>query len=311
MAPKSVLPSPWIGLATAVALWPAAAGSQTSGRDNTEISVNYVYASQLGIGSYEIGGLSVDVFTLPLSITLPLVSGLGLEPPVDNAEDWRIRFKFAPSYGSFEFKANDPEFGRIRIRQHTLAFTPGIELIAPVTDIWSLKPFVDVGVGKIIASSGEGAGDENGFVTYTTGLRSLVDVPAGDYAFAFGNGVIFAGNDEIGGGGTENYWAIETGVQARRSLGFSLADLGIGDPNYGGVRPEAGLYFIHYYFPKALQFSRFRHDPLEVSNQFEFGLTLGSATPWELFWISDPKIGVSYIFGDDLDVLRINFGFPF
>lgn len=48
-----------------------------------------------------------------------------------------------------------------------------------------------------------------------------------------------------------------------------------------------------------------------MSNQFEFGFTLGSATRWELFWISDPEIGFSYIFGDNLEVLRITFGFPF
>lgn len=292
-------------------LWPNAGWSETSDGGNTTISVNYVYASQLGIGSYDIGGLSVDVFTLPLSLTRPLASTFGVVPPVDNADDWRVRFKLAPSYGSFDFKANDPEFGKIRIHQQTVALTPGAELIAPVNDVWSVKPFVDAGAGKIVASSGDGAGDKNVFVTYTAGLRSRVDVPAGDYALAFGNGVIFAGNDEIGGDDSENYWAIETGVQARRTLGFSLADLGLDGPRFGGVRPEAGLYFIHYYFPKALEFSRFRDDPLKVRNQFEFGFTLGSATPWELLWIADPRIGASYIFGDDLEVLRINFGFPF
>jgi len=291
-------------------LWPNAGWAVSSGQDNTKVSVNYVYASQLGIGSYDIGGLSVDVFTLPLALTLPLDSTFGLAPPVDNAEDWRIRFKLAPSCGSFYFKAKDADFGKIKIRQHTAALTPGVELIAPVNHMWSLKPFADVGAGKIVASSGDGSGDENAFITYTTGLRSLVEVPAGDYSFALGNGVIFAGNEEFGEGG-DAYWAIETGVQVRRTLGFSLANLGVDDPDVAGVTPEAGLYFIHYYFPKSLEFSRFRDDPLEVSNQFEFGLTLGSATPWELLWIANPKIGVSYIFGDDLDVLRINFGFPF
>ena len=58
-------------------------------------------------------------------------------------------------------------------------------------------------------------------------------------------------------------------------------------------------------------FSRFRDEPLKVDNQFEFGATLGSATPWELLSISNPRIGASYTFGDDLEVFRVNFGFPF
>jgi hypothetical protein len=75
--------------------------------------------------------------------------------------------------------------------------------------------------------------------------------------------------------------------------------------------PEVGIYFIHYYFPDPLLFSRLRDVPLEVNNQFEFGLTLGSATPWDFLKISNPQIGASYIFGDNLDAFRLNFGFPF
>ena len=41
----------------------------------------------------------------------------------------------------------------------------------------------------------------------------------------------------------------ETGVEARRSLGFTLQDMGVADPDYADVTPELGLYFIHYYFP--------------------------------------------------------------
>ena len=77
------------------------------------------------------------------------------------------------------------------------------------------------------------------------------------------------------------------------------------------MTPEGGLYFIHYYFPRSLTFSRFRDEPLEVRNQFEVGFTIGSATQWEFLSIPNPQIGAGYIFGDDLKVFRINFGFPF
>ena len=309
--PKRCFACQCLSVAALLGLCSSVAGAQSSGQDNTTITVNYVYAAQLGIGTYDIGGLSVNVFTLPLSTTRPLSGIFDLGPAADNAEDWRIRFKFAPSFGSFDFEQTDPDFGKIDIQQHTLAFTPGLELIAPVNDIWAIKPSMDVGLGKIISSSGAGAGDENYFVTYTAGLRSLVELPAREYTFALGNGVIYAGNSELGGSDSEAYWAIETGIQVRRSLGFSLADIGFDNPNDAGAVPEVGIYFVHYYFPDPLLFSRFRDVPLEVNNQFEFGLTLGSATPWDFLKISNPQIGASYIFGDDLDAFRINFGFPF
>jgi hypothetical protein len=66
----------------------------------------------------------------------------------------------------------------------------------------------------------------------------------------------------------------------------------------------------HPEFPAVLGL-HLRKAPLKVRNQFEFGLTLGSATPWELLWVADPEIGPSYIFGDELQVFLINFGFPF
>jgi hypothetical protein len=51
--------------------------------------------------------------------------------------------------------------------------------------------------------------------------------------------------------------------------------------------------------------------PLEVSNQFEFGISVGSATPFKLWILENPRIGVSYRFGDGLTGVRVNFGFPF
>lgn len=279
--------------------------------DDTTIRVNYVYASQLGIGSYSIGGLSVKTFTLPFSVLRPWSAVFDLPPPIDHNDDWQVRLEFAPSFGDFHFKVNDPEFGKIDIRQRTFALTPGLEVIAPVNDIWALKPLARVGLGKIVTSSGRGAGDDNFFVTYTAGLRSLVEVPIGRYTAALGNGIIYAGNNELGGSDSADYWAIETGLELRRSLGFRLGDLGIGALGSADVIPEIGIFAIQYHFPDPLQFSRFREAPLEVRNQLELGLTLGSATPWTLLSFSNPRIGVSYIFGDGLDVFRINFGFPF
>ena len=36
-----------------------------------------------------------------------------------------------------------------------------------------------------------------------------------------------------------------------------------------------------------------------------------SAAPYEFLWFSNARIGAGYVFGDGLQVWRINFGFPF
>ncbi len=296
---------------------PAAGQAVEAG--NERVNVNYVYASQLGIGTYDVGGLSVDVYTLPLGLDWNFGRDLDLEAPARESKDWALEFNFPISYGRFHFVGTNQNTGATAdITQQTLALVPGIALRAPITDSWRLKPFIDIGVGSVANTQGNVAGEPVGppdsrfFLIYTAGLSSLYEIPFGLYTFAVGNGVTFAGNSDVGSGAfTENYWAIETGLELRRSLGFRLGQAGLSNTGVADIEPEVGGYFIHYYFPDPLTFDRPGDNPLEVDNQFEFGVTFGSATDWELLTIRNPRIGASYLFGDDLRVFRVNFGFPF
>ena len=49
-------------------LWQTPTEAQTT-MENGNVTVNYVYAQQFGLGGYDIGGLSVQVYTLPLPYT--------------------------------------------------------------------------------------------------------------------------------------------------------------------------------------------------------------------------------------------------
>ena len=75
--------------------------------------------------------------------------------------------------------------------------------------------------------------------------------------------------------------------------------------------PDVGVSFLHYYFFPSAKFSLPGQGPLEVSNQFEFGVSVGSAKPTRLWIFENPRIGVNYRFGDGLTGVRVNVGFPF
>jgi len=90
-------------------------------------------------------------------------------------------------------------------------------------------------------------------------------------------------------------------VEVRHPLGFDVK----------GFVPDVGVSFIYYYFFPSAKFSLPGESPLEVSNQFEFGINIGSATPTKLWFLNNPRIGVSYRFGDGLTGVRAQFGFPF
>jgi hypothetical protein len=279
------------GLAVLAAIVPVAAHAQLD-EDNTEVTVNYVYATQLGIGGYEVGGLNVQVFTLPLSHTFDLDRDdmlLG-----DGERAWRLQVSAPVNLGVYEFSATDTDGSNVSDELNTLSVIPGAELQIPMNRNWTLKPFVNAGLGRGLKSDAQTA-----FI-YTVGVRSVVEQPLGDYTLMVGNGLIYAGN-KVSGGASEDYSVIETGLGIRRATGFEM----------WGIEPELGLYGIYYYYPKPLEFLRYRQSPLRVRNQFEIAMSLGAAEPFEIGPFVDPRIGLSYIVGDDLEVVRINFGFPF
>lgn len=277
--------SPFHALAFLVATAFSAAAWGQSASDNREVTVNYVYAVQLGIGGYRVDGLDVKAFSLPLAHTFDL----------DMPSDWRLKVKAPVSIGIYDFEATDTDGSNVSAYQETLAVIPGLELEIPATDLWTLAPFGNFGVGHGLRMQRQYA------YIYSAGINSRIALPWRGNTVSIGNGVAFAGNATFGRGDGENYVAIRTGLDFRRPTGLRLFD----------QNTDIGLFAIHHYYPRPLVFKRFLKTPLTVRNQIEFGVSVGSPEPFEIFGIENPRLGVSYITGDGLDVFRINFGFPF
>ena len=273
------------GLGALIAACCAGTARAQANNQNRTVTVNYVYAAQIGIGSYDLSGLSVRIFTLPLSDTFDVGPNGG----------WRLKVKLPINLGLYDFNAVDVDGTRISVHQQTLALIPGVELQIPVTDQWTLKPLADFGAGRLLQSPGTAA------YIYSAGVKSALTLIRGTWNLTLGNAVIYAGDQAFGNGGGERYLVTETGIELRRSLGIDI----------GGFRPDLALYGIGYFYPNELEFTRFLQEPLRIRNQIEFGVTLGSAEPFQLWTFQNPRIGIGYVFGGGLSVLRVSFGFPF
>lgn len=253
---------------------------------NTTVNVNYVYAASLGFGGYSVGGLTANVYTLPLSDTFHDV-------PEDG---WAIKALLPVQVGFYDFNATvDGE--KLSVSQQSLTVVPGAELQIPVTGRFVVKPFAQAGVGH---SFGAGSGNPDAWV-YLAGLRSVAEWHVGDYSLSVGNGAIYAGDATMGPGFGEHYVALQVAGEVRRPLGFKI----------GNWTPDIGVYVAEYYYPSPLQFSRFLHSPLRIDNQNEIGFSIGSAEPFKLLWLDNPRIGAGVVFGGGLDVYHVTFGFPF
>ena len=279
--------APRIAATVAISLTLAARHSQAQTQpQNTTVNVNYVYAASLGFGGYALGGLDANVYTLPLATTLDNL-------PVDG---WSLKLMLPVQLGLYTFKGAYQDV-RFNISQQSISAVPGAELQIPLTDRLMLKPFAQGGIAHSF-----GAGDQNPDAwIYLTGVRTVTEWHTGDYTLALGNGIVFAGDNTIGPGFSEHYVALQVGGEIRRPLGFKL----------GQWAPDLGLYAADYFYPVPLAFSRFLKSTLEVRNQNEIGFSIGSAEPFKLLWLSNPRIGAGFVFGGGLNVYRISFGFPF
>jgi len=188
---------------------------------------------------------------------------------------------------------------------------PQAELQIPLRRWWTVKPYVAAGVGRTFNSSATVEGDpmaefhvaEESVFLYAAGIGNLFEFQLQDYMLSIGSRLAAAGDAVIGPSTSPNttFGTLQNGLEVRHPLGFDVK----------GLVPDVGVSFIYYYFFPSAKFSLPGESPLEVSNQFEFGINIGSAKPGKLWIFNNPRIGVSYRFGDGLTGVRAQFGFPF
>jgi hypothetical protein len=283
--------------------------------EDVDVRVNYVYATQFGFGGYEVGGLRVGVYSLPIGFTFD-----------DVLADWDLQLDLPVTYGRFRFSDSVVEDGQrvtLRTETNTIAAEPLLQLDIPIPALpgFRVSPLAAFGFGTTFSSekSVEEGGvrqslpsDEDVFYTYQVGLSSVYLHRWHDFTFAFGNAFIYAGNATFDGEPddvVEGYGTYLTGVEARHPLGFQIADF----------IPDVGVFFVYHLFTPGLEFTRIGETALEVDQIFEMGGTIGATDTSEIHWLpgflnralNKFSIGVGYQTGEELDGFRITFGYPF
>jgi hypothetical protein len=130
---------------------------------------------QFEFGSYDVGGLSVNVFRVPV----PHTFALGPEE-----EAWRLVLTGYLGYGHFSFETR--VFGPKITASEDFAFVlPQAELQIPLRQGWTVKPYVAAGLGGTFNASaaieGQPGGQlhvDEGFTSlYAAGISNLFEVP--------------------------------------------------------------------------------------------------------------------------------------
>jgi hypothetical protein len=289
----------WLGLGLVLLgalAGPAQDAAAQADSRTIEAQVNLPYVLQYGFGTYDVGGLSVYTLRVPV----PHTFALGPE------EAWRLVLTGYPGYSHASFETH--VFGpKVTASQDFAFLLPQAELQIPLRRGWTVKPYVAAGLGGTfngsVAIEGQPGGhlDEDFIALYAVGISNLFEVPVQDFLLSVGSKLAGAGAVPISQSGSQGFGTLQNGLEVRHPIGFRVKDL----------VPDVGVSFVHYYFFPSAKFSLPGQRPLEVSNQFEFGVSFGAAKPATLWIFENPQIGVSYRFGDGLTGFRVNFGFPF
>jgi hypothetical protein len=217
-------------------------------------------------------------------------------------EAWRLVRTGSLGYGHLSFETR--VLGSTLTASQDFVFVlPQAEIQMPLQRGWTVTPYMAAGLGRTLNGSVQPAGhlDEGLVSLYAAGISNLFEVPLQDFLLSFGTKLAGAGDALIGQSGSEGYGTLQNGLEVRHSIGWRVK----------GLVPDVGVSFVHSYFFPSAKFSLPGRRPLEVSNQFEFGVSVGSAKPATLWIFENPRIGVSYRFGDGLTGVRGTFGFPF
>jgi hypothetical protein len=265
----------------ALAAGETAAAADTLSVDEKE-EFNYAFATEVGSGVYEISGRTLQVYRLPLSYTFRTTE--------DTRRGWRLTFPL--TFGFFNFNAEDIIDNGLRENVATVSLVPGVDFLIPVTRNWVLTPHAEAGYVW------DRSGDADAAV-YSTGVRSRADFAAGLFDLGLGNGLTYSLVDPKSTSGLDSMVIFETALDASHLLS--------GD---GTNRADYDLYFVN-----RLYFTDSEH-PFPVSggtrvlSQYEVGVTFGSRDGLKVWKIPLPRVGIGYLFGNDLSVIRLVLGLP-
>ena len=242
---------------------------------------NYAFATQIGSGIYDISGRRLQVYSLPLSVTF--------RSSEESQAGWR--FIYPMTFGFIDFNEEDILQSGLPENVSTFSLVPGVEFLVPVREHWLLKPFVQAGYVWDRSGDADAA-------TYSAGLHSRFDFKGGDFDFVLGNGLTYSLVVPSSQPGRDSMVAFETAFTANHLFGQGT-----------GSKADYEPYLVGRVYFGGLDEPLTSESPASLA-QVEIGVTFGSRETVKIWKIPMPRVGLSYVFGQDLSVVRIVFGTP-
>ncbi len=263
--------------------WGAHAQTAAERQENEAVgaSINYVFATDLGSGVYDLDGRTLQIYQLrwrhDLREATPEKFGIRLELPV--------------TFGFFDFKPVDVLSEGVPTRVDSFAVVPGLALDYLLPRDWHLVPYARAGF-SVASSSVDGW-------LYGAGVRMEKRSDFHGWDSLVRSELAIAGVNYRDEAPNDSFVRLRQGFDLTRAIGLKIA----------GRETELGLYGI---FDVVL-------DPPTAplnggqrqSIQAEFGFTLATRPRFVIWRWDAPRLGFGYRLAGELSAWRFVIGTPF
>lgn len=239
--------------------------------------LNYGFANYLGTGIYKVADREVQIYQIPFSYEFD---------QTDN-DVWKITLTAPLTIGFYDFKSSDFLDDNLPDSVSTYSFVPGIEALYPVKTNWLLGAFIDAGyvenrelneINKI----------------YGAGLISNYKLPFDNTILTVANRFLYTKDTGSNIEHADDYASFETNLDLRFPSTFKQRSYVI----------DFSIYYANYRYFDNLDFLRPAKRPVEVGIQHELGFTFGLKQAVKYKYLTIPRLGIGYRFGDDLSIIR-------
>jgi hypothetical protein len=259
------------------------AHAQTSAEEDAAVgqSINYVFATDLGTGVYDLDGRTLQIYRYTYRKDLRET----------RAEQTGVRFVLPVTAGFFDFDPVDVISEGPPTRVDSFSVVPGFELDYLLRDDWHVIPYVRAGF-SVASSSVDGwlygAGVK---VERQTDFHGWDAFLHGEFAYA---GVAYH-HDTPG----DQFVRLRQAFDFTRGMGWRLR----------GREFEFGWYaiFDQIIDPPTAPVAGVRKVPIQT----EFGFTLASRPRLKVWKFDAPRIGFGYRLAGELSAWRFVIGAPF
>jgi hypothetical protein len=258
-----------------------AQGAETREDQAVGASLNYVFATELGSGVYDLDGRTLQIYRLTYDKVLREA----------DADTTGLKFVLPVTFGLLDFSPFDVLSEGIPTRIDSLSVVPGVELDYLLPRDWHLIPYARAGL-SVASSSVDGwlwglgvrlerRKDWHGWDSFTMSELNLAGV---------------------------GYWQdvrddqfarLRQGFDLTRGTGWKVRDRVV----------ELGLYGIFDVIldPPTMPVAEARKQPLQA----EFGFTFSTRPVYHLGWFDAPRLGFGYRLAGELSAWHFLIGKPF